>query len=117
MRAAPAVSCAMCTKKCAHEHTGQRRTSDIPCAMALRLIACSPRRTALLPPLRPKRQIASRCIDASTATSGPHDFTVRFSAVRYRHFASTATRPTIVTIVIRPSERDGMARNVPGLTF
>ena len=40
-------------RKCAHEHTGQRRTSDIPCAMALRLITCSPRRTALLPPLRP----------------------------------------------------------------
>jgi hypothetical protein len=38
-------------KECAHEHTGQRRTSDIPCAMALRLITCSPRRTALLPPL------------------------------------------------------------------
>jgi hypothetical protein len=30
-------------KKCAHEHTGQRRTSDIPCAMALRLITRSPR--------------------------------------------------------------------------
>src|SRR5438477_6556926 len=43
--------------KCAHEHTGQRRTSDIPCAMALRLIACSPRRTALLPPLRPEKQL------------------------------------------------------------
>ncbi len=57
MRAAPAVSCAMCTKKCAHEHTGQRRTSDIPCAMALRLITCSPRRTALLPPLRPEKQL------------------------------------------------------------
>src|SRR5712672_4515727 len=28
-------------RKCAHEHTGQRRQSDIPCAMALRLIACS----------------------------------------------------------------------------
>src|SRR6266481_6294089 len=28
-------------EKCAHEHTGQRRASDIPCAMALRLIACS----------------------------------------------------------------------------
>src|SRR5580765_5314110 len=37
----------MCTRKCAHEHTGQRRTSDIPCAMALRLMACSPRRTAI----------------------------------------------------------------------
>src|SRR6266404_1677746 len=43
MHAAPAVSCAMCTKRCAHEHTGQRRRSDIPCAMALRLIARSPR--------------------------------------------------------------------------
>src|SRR3954463_290161 len=42
-------------RKCAHEHTGQRRTSDIPCAMALRLIAYSPRRTALLPPLRPEK--------------------------------------------------------------
>src|SRR5882757_1006298 len=30
-------------KKCAHEHTGQRRTSDIPCAMVLRLITRSPR--------------------------------------------------------------------------
>jgi hypothetical protein len=44
-------------KECAHEHTGQRRTSDIPCAMALRLITSSPRRTALLPPLRPERQL------------------------------------------------------------
>ena len=42
-------------KKCAHEHTGQRRASDIPCAMALRLITCSPRRTALLPPSRPEK--------------------------------------------------------------
>src|ERR1700704_5942554 len=45
------------SKKCAHEHTGQRRASDIPCAMALRLITCSPRRTALLPPLRPEKQL------------------------------------------------------------
>jgi hypothetical protein len=30
-------------KGCAHEHTGQRRTSDIPCAMALRHITSSPR--------------------------------------------------------------------------
>ena len=42
-------------RKCAHEHTGQRRASDIPCAMALRLITCSPRRTALLPPSRPEK--------------------------------------------------------------
>jgi hypothetical protein len=44
MRAAPAVSRA---KKCQKTHTSiqvQRRTSDIPCAMALRLITRSPRR-------------------------------------------------------------------------
>ena len=43
MRAAPAVSCAIVHKNAAHEHTGQRRTSDIPCAMALRLMTRSPR--------------------------------------------------------------------------
>ena len=43
MRAAPAVSCAIVHKNAAHEHTGQRRASDIPCAMALRLITRSPR--------------------------------------------------------------------------
>src|SRR6185295_4063140 len=37
-------------KKTAHEHTGQREHSGLPCAMALRLTSCSPRRTALLPP-------------------------------------------------------------------
>src|SRR5207249_10042731 len=48
--AAPAVSRAICANKCAHEHTGQREHSGLPCAMALRLTSCSPRRTALLPP-------------------------------------------------------------------
>ena len=53
MRAAPAVSCAKCTSKNAHEHTGQRRTSDIPCAMALRLISRSPRSIGLFSPPSP----------------------------------------------------------------
>ena len=34
--------CQKC-KNGAHEHTGQRKHSDIPCAMALRLISSSPR--------------------------------------------------------------------------
>ena len=33
VRAAPAVSCAKCTRKNAHEHTGQRRHSDFPRAV------------------------------------------------------------------------------------
>ena len=55
VRAAPAVSCAMCTKSAHTSIQVQRRASGLPCAMALRLIACSPRRTALLPPLRPEK--------------------------------------------------------------
>ena len=39
-------------KKIAHEHTGQRRQSDIPCAMALRLISRSPRGIGLSCPRR-----------------------------------------------------------------
>src|SRR5437762_9151677 len=48
VRAAPAVSCAKVRKKGAHQHTGQRRQSDIPCAMALRLTSCSPRWSGLV---------------------------------------------------------------------
>ena len=55
VRAAPAVSCAMCTKSAHTSIQVQRRASGLPCAMALRLITCSPRRTALLPPLRPEK--------------------------------------------------------------
>src|SRR4051794_3047176 len=57
------------------EHPG------LPCAVALRLTSCSPRRTALLPP-SPPRSFASLGLNASTATSGPHDFAVRSSHTR-----------------------------------
>src|SRR5438552_1191822 len=70
--AAPAVSRAICANKTAHEHTGQLEHSGLPCAMALRLTSCSSRRTALLPP-SPVRSLASHGLNASTATSGPHD--------------------------------------------
>src|SRR5205807_10386171 len=50
----PAVSRAICANKSAHEHTGQREHSGLPCAMALRLTSCSSRRTALLPPSPPR---------------------------------------------------------------
>src|SRR5438128_12636901 len=78
--AAPAVSRAICANKAAHEHTGQREHSGLPCAMALRLTSCSPRRTALLPP-SPARSFASPGLNASTAAPEPHDFTVRIRPV------------------------------------
>src|SRR6185369_7091959 len=90
--AAPAVSRAICANKTAHEHTGQREHSGLPCAMALRLTSCSSRRTALLPPLS-ARSFASLGRNASTATSEPHDFAVRFRRVRL----SRSQRPPHLT--------------------
>ena len=60
---------------------GSAKHSGLPCAMALRLTSCSPRRTALLPP-SPARSFASPGLSASTATPEPHDFAVRFRRVR-----------------------------------
>src|ERR1700754_5113264 len=50
----------------AHEHTGQRRQSDIPCAMVLRLTSCSPRRGGLVVTVIPeKRQLLENLTPAS----------------------------------------------------
>src|SRR6476620_9097647 len=87
--------------KTAHEHTGQREHSGLPCAMALRLTSCSSRRTALLPPLS-QRSFASPERNASTATSEPHDFAVRFRRVRRAPSASTASHRTFVTFASAP---------------
>jgi hypothetical protein len=90
--AAPAVSRAICANKRAHEHTGQRGHPGLPCAMALRLTSCSPRRTALLPP-SPARSFASPGLSASTAAPEPHDFAVRIQRVRL----SRPQRPSHLT--------------------
>ena len=62
-------------RECAHEHTGQRRTSDIPCAMALRLISRSPRRirafVASVAPRKPARR-PGRAFRASARLDANH---------------------------------------------
>ena len=53
----------------------QRRQSDIPCAMALRLTSCSPRWSGLVVTVT-ARDISTQ-LSASIAAPGPHDFAVR----------------------------------------
>ena len=74
VRAAPAVSCANCTRKNAHEHTGPAEASDFPCAVVLRLIRTLPGDRAFLPP-SPARLSASL-----TPASGCQDHTISPSA-------------------------------------
>ena len=86
-------------KKAAHEHTGQRRTSDIPCAMVLRLMSRSPRRIHGLCRLRrlaetgtsarSGRSTSARLDAYQFQASGPHAFAVRFGTAR-QHVPRTA---------------------------
>src|SRR5437762_10522044 len=81
VRAAPAVSCAEIVHLGAHEHTGQRKHSDIPCAMALRLTSRSPRWSGLVVTVTPEK-LASQELSASIAAPGPHAFAVRSRTIR-----------------------------------
>jgi hypothetical protein len=114
VRAAPAVSCARCTKKCAHEHTGSAETlrhsprngftayialssaTNSSCHRRCRLDGSSDPVGSSSPPAAWHQQ----------RVSGPHGFAVRFGAVRparrsvaheklaLRHrFAPTPKRP------------------------
>src|SRR5437660_1478370 len=87
--AAPAVSRAICANKTAHEHTGQREHSGLPCAMALRLTSCSSRRTALLPP-SPALLIAS----LTPAPRRPNHTTSPYASGTY---VSRHSRPSHLT--------------------
>src|SRR3979409_2203616 len=99
-------------KECAHEHTGQRRTSDIPCAMALRLITYSPRRTALLPPLRPEKQLPPGALTPAPRRQD-HTSLPYASAARVSRSLSVHRNPSLVRDDgRRPSEWDGMAIDI-----
>src|ERR1700730_16203005 len=59
------------------------------------------------------RRCLDRQLDAGVEASGPHDFAVRKQALSsLAPLASTASRPTSVTIAKRPSEWDGMANPI-----
>ena len=102
VHAAPAVSRAICTNKNAHEHTGSAETlrpslrSGFTAYFVLSPVNGS--FATVIP-----RKLASRELDASTATSGPHDFAVRLMRIRLAQSASTASHRAFVTIATRPS--------------
>jgi hypothetical protein len=100
--AAPAVSRAICANKTAHEHTGQRKHSGLPCAMALRLTSCSSRRTALLPP-SPVRGVP--LANLTPAPRRPDHTTSPYASrtLACARFASIASHRTFVTMASRPS--------------
>ena len=83
VRAAPAVSCAKCAKKGAHEHTGERRTLRHPLRNGFTAYFVLSPVSGLY--CHRRRRNGFHQLDASIGASGPHDFTVRIRAVRQRH--------------------------------
>src|SRR3989442_10353593 len=100
--AAPAVSRAICANKTAHEHTGQREHSGLPCAMALRLTSCPSRRTALLPPSPRKKLLLLP--DLTPAPRRPNHTTSPYASrtLACARFASIASHRTFVTMASAP---------------
>jgi hypothetical protein len=88
---APAVSCASCTKKGAHEHTGSAETlrpsprngftAYIALSLVTGFLATIAPRTNALAFVREKRLLL-KGLDASIGAPEPHDFAVRVGAVR-----------------------------------
>ena len=91
VRAAPAVSRAMCTGSAHTSIQVQRRASGLPCAMGLRLIRDLPGEPCTF-----------ATVDARLGASGPHDFAVRIMRVRLAHSASTASHHAFVAIASAP---------------
>ena len=84
MRAAPAVSCAsLCIKMRTRVYRFSGEHPAFPAQWLYGLYRALPGE----PRLCCHRRLAdtSATLDASIRASGPHDFTVRISAVRYRH--------------------------------
>jgi diadenosine tetraphosphate (Ap4A) HIT family hydrolase len=58
-------------------------------------------------------KLASQELDTSVEASGPHDFAVRFGAVRYRHFHVHRIPSRVRDDREPPLMWDGMAENIP----
>ena len=118
VRAAPAVSCA---KLCKETHTSiqvQRRQSGIPCAMALRLMPCSPRRrirlvtvigglTVLQDPVGP----AETSADLTPATGAR---TTRFCRTRAARASPKQASPGFAkpeSSAVRPARRRSLTKS------
>jgi hypothetical protein len=106
VRAAPIASCAKVesTRVSRHTYAASRRHS--PRNGFNGFLRALPGDRALLSPSPARRGTRLRRLDASVGASEPHDFAVRFNALRLaRHSVHRIPYPTFVTIAKRPSFR------------
>jgi hypothetical protein len=119
VRAAPAVSRARWIAKRTRAYRFSGNTPAFPAQWFYGFLRALPGER-LSCHRRPCRNLFPRELDTSAGVSGPHDFAVREAAPFVSALiAPEAARvhripiPTFATIMIRPSERDGTAQNLP----
>src|SRR5258705_13643485 len=89
VRAAPAVSCAICAKESAHEHTGPAEAIRLSLRDGFTVSFVLSPVTGLLPPSSLRSLLLAK-LSASTGAPGPHDFAVR---ARLRSSLASYPRP------------------------
>src|SRR6267154_2283248 len=104
MRAAPAVSCAMCTESARMSIQGSGGNPTFPAQWLYGLLRDLPGDRLSC---HHHRRDLTRQLDASTEASGPHVFAVRFSTVRRGHFRVHRNPPNVVTLANAPLSRTG----------
>src|SRR5882757_9573317 len=98
VRAAPAVSCAICAKESAHEHTGPAEAIRLSLRDGFTVSFELSPVTGLLPPSSLRSLLLAK-LSASTGAPGPHDFAVRNKpSSSCMAAASTASHRAFVTL-------------------
>ena len=111
---APAASCALGSGVCTRVFTAEAPdTSGIPHAMVLTVSFVISPAIGLSCHRHPRDAKHHRELDASVEASGPHDFAVRLSAVRYRHLRVHRIPPRVRDDREPPLMWDGTAENKP----
>ena len=83
-------------KECAHEHTGPAESIRPSLRNGFTAYSVLSPENGSFASVAPWEAVASRSIDASTATSGPHAFAVRFSRVSSVAASTSTASPSLV---------------------
>src|ERR1700686_349719 len=112
----PIAACAMVMVERTRVSQVTPETPSIPRAMVLTVSCALSRRPGFLATVAPEK-LASQELDASVGASGPHAFSVRLSAVRYRRIRVHRIPPRVRDDREPPLEWDGTANHIVWFAF
>jgi hypothetical protein len=107
----PIAACALVESKSTRVSQVTPESPGIPRAMVYGLYRALPGEPGFLATVTPEK-LASQELDTSVGVSGPHDFAVRLSAVRYRRIRVHRIPPRVRDDREPPLQRGGTANHI-----